>query len=74
MIFKNETQARIYRVEVALGAGGSPGGFTGNDPSILDIDQKAVSSNTPPRFYIAPENGPSQKEIHLPTIDFQGLC
>ena len=23
---------------------------------------------------IAPADGPSQKEIHLPTIDFQGLC
>ena len=22
----------------------------------------------------APANGPSRKEIHLPTIDFQGLC
>ena len=37
MIFKNETQARIYRVEVALGAGGSPGGFTGNDISWTSI-------------------------------------
>ena len=23
---------------------------------------------------VAPENGPSQKEIHLPTIDLKGLC
>ena len=29
---------------------------------------------TPPKFNIAPENRPSQKETHLPTIHFQGLC
>ena len=27
---------------------------------------------TPRKFNIAPENRPSQKEIHLLTIDFQG--
>ena len=30
--------------------------------------------NTLPETNIAPEIGPSQKEIHLPTIHFQGLC
>ena len=29
---------------------------------------------TLPETNIAPEIGPSQKEIHLPTIHFQGLC
>ena len=28
--------------------------------------------NTLPETNIAPENKPSQKEIHLPNIDFQG--
>ena len=28
--------------------------------------------STPPETNIAPENRPSQKEIHLPTSDFQG--
>ena len=31
------------------------------------------SGDTPPKFNIAPENRPSQKETHLPTIHFQGL-
>ena len=30
--------------------------------------------STPPKFNIAPENMESQKETHLPTIHFQGLC
>ena len=29
---------------------------------------------TPPETNIAPENRVSQKESHLPTIHFQGLC
>ena len=29
---------------------------------------------TSPKFNIAPENRPSQKETYLPTIHFQGLC
>ena len=29
---------------------------------------------TLPRTNIVPENRPSQKEIYLPTINFQGLC
>ena len=29
---------------------------------------------TLPETNIAPQNGPSQKKIHLPTINFQGLC
>ena len=29
---------------------------------------------TPPKFNIVPENRESQKETHLPTIHFQGLC
>ena len=29
---------------------------------------------TLPDTNMAPENRPSQKEMHLPTIDFQGLC
>ena len=29
---------------------------------------------TLPETNIAPENGPSQKETHLPTIHFQVLC
>ena len=29
---------------------------------------------TLPETNIAPENGQSQKEIHLPTTDFQELC
>ncbi len=29
---------------------------------------------TLPETNIAPEIGPSQKETHLPTIHFQGLC
>ena len=33
-----------------------------------------VQSITPPKFNIAPENRESQKETHLPTIHFQGLC
>ena len=28
----------------------------------------------PPKFNIAPENRESQKETHVPTIHFQGLC
>ncbi len=32
------------------------------------------SQITLPETNIAPENKPSQKEIHLPTIDFQGPC
>ena len=31
-------------------------------------------SITLPETNIAPENGPPQKEIHLPTIHFQGPC
>ena len=31
-------------------------------------------TSTPPKFNIAPENRESQKETHLPTIHFQGLC
>ena len=30
--------------------------------------------DTVPETNIAPENRPSQKEVHLPTIDFQVLC
>ena len=29
---------------------------------------------TLPKTNVSPENGPSQKETSLPTIDFQGLC
>ena len=35
---------------------------------------KKVCTFTLPRTNIAPENWPSKKEIHLPTINFQGLC
>ena len=38
------------------------------------IYQKNYLEITPPKFNIAPENGPSQKESSLPTIIFQGLC
>ena len=31
------------------------------------------SNNTPWKFNIDPENKPSQKEIHLSTVIFQGL-
>ena len=43
------------------------------------VDAKATTSMdmwryTLPKFNIAPENRESQKETHLPTIHFQGLC
>ena len=35
---------------------------------------KGKRNGYPPKFNIAPENRESQKETHLPTIHFQGLC
>ena len=40
----------------------------------LPIDFRPFIWNTPRKFNIDPENRPSQKETHLPTIIFQGLC
>ena len=37
-----------------------------------DVEAEVLSPH-PPKFNIAPENRPSQKETHLPTIHFQGL-
>ena len=31
-------------------------------------------NTTVPEINITTENRPSQKEIYLPTVDFQGLC
>ena len=39
-------------------------------PGILEEPQKKV---TLPKTNIVPENKPSQKEIHLPTVKFQVL-
>ena len=33
-----------------------------------------LSKDTIPETNISPENRPSQKEISVPTIHFQGLC
>ena len=47
------------------------------DLSAFLIEHKAseaMRSVTLPETHIGPENRPSQKEIHFPTIDFQGLC
>ena len=43
---------------------------------MFDADQTETTKinwNTPWKFKIDPENKPSQKEIHLPTMIFQGL-
>ncbi len=41
---------------------------------LLDIKSIKVVDSTLPETNIACENRPSQKEFHLQTIDFQGLC
>ena len=41
---------------------------------LIASDFKAYFCSTLPETNIAPENRPSQKEIHLPTIHFQVLC
>ena len=43
------------------------------DMNLSDVSHKKKTL-TYPKFNIAPENRPSQKEIHLLTIDFRGLC
>ena len=35
---------------------------------------KVGESATLPKTNITPENRPPQKEISIPTIDFQGIC
>ena len=42
--------------------------------SIGTTKHETVHTFTSPKFNIAPENRESQKETHLPTIRFQGLC
>ena len=38
------------------------------------ISKPQATIDYPPKFYVAPESKPSQKESNLPTIIFQGLC
>ena len=35
---------------------------------------RQLEENTLPETNVAPEIGPSQKDVYLPTIHFQGLC
>ena len=42
--------------------------------STSEMDGMGLEHDTPPKFDIARENRESQKETHLPTIHFQGLC
>ena len=42
-------------------------------PFLWDLDDD-LYVHTLPETNIAPENGPSQKETSIPTINFQGLC
>ena len=42
--------------------------------TFLYPNQMVKEGDTLPKFNIAPENRPSQKESSLPTILFQGLC
>ena len=39
-----------------------------------DAESSHEAMDTPPKFNIAPEKLPSQKESSLPTIHFPGLC
>ena len=52
------------------------GTVTGTAKPYLGFNQKGDNQLmvTLPKINIAPENKPSQKEIHLPTIHFQVLC
>ena len=48
---------------------------TSGHPKFLEARQIYPDTQcTPLKFNIAPKNRPSQKETHLPTTIFQGLC
>ena len=52
-----------------------PGSLIQVPPSVFpSYDQTKKGQVTLPKTNIAPEDRPSQKEIHLPTIHFQALC
>ena len=47
--------------------------FDPNWPTQISRHHRHHQKHTPPKFNIAPENGPSQKESSIPTTTFKGL-
>ena len=71
--------ARNVRALQGMVSQSTASGFAGKSKILtwtksFDLTLEFLLQNLLPGTSIAPEDWPSQKEIHLPTIHFWGLC